>query len=192
MKKLASTLPNMLLSLTLIAAVAAALLAFVYQTTEPIISASKIETLKQGINNVVPQEHDNVPYEEELIIDDYKIYPARKGGEIIGYAVESYTNNGFSGLVKVLVGMDKEGNIIDYKVLEQAETPGLGSKMEAWFRGEKGNVLGMNLTTPLQVTKDGGKVNAISAATISSRAFLETLNSAYAVVQKAIADGQLK
>lgn len=50
----------------------------------------------------------------------------------------------------------------------------------------------MNLTTPLQVTKDGGQVNAISAATISSRAFLETLNGAYAVVQKAIADGQLK
>ncbi|MBR8732366.1 Ion-translocating oxidoreductase complex subunit G [Porphyromonas levii] len=191
MKKLASTLPNMLLSLTLIAAVAAALLAFVYQTTEPVISASKIETLKSGIDRVVP-EHDNVPFEEELMVDDYKIYPARKGGELVGYAVESYTNNGFAGLVKVLVGIDKEGNIIDYTVLQQAETPGLGSKMEAWFRGEKGSVLGMNLTTPLQVTKDGGQVNAISAATISSRAFLETLNGAYAVVQKAIADGQLK
>lgn len=191
MKKLASTLSNMLLSLTLIAAVAAALLAFVYQTTEPIIAASKVATLKAGIDRVVP-EHDNVPFEEELILDDYKIYPARKGGELVGYAVESYTNNGFSGLVKVLVGIDKEGKIVDYTVLQQAETPGLGSKMEMWFRGEKGNVLGMDLTTPLQVTKDGGKVNAISAATISSRAFLESLNSAYAVVQKAIADGQLK
>lgn len=101
MKKLASTLPNMLLSLTLIAAVAAALLAFVYQTTEPVISASKIATLKSGIDRVVP-EHDNVPFEEELMVDDYKIYPARKGGELVGYAVESYTNNGFAGLVKVL------------------------------------------------------------------------------------------
>lgn len=191
MKKLASTLPNMLLSLTLIAAVAAALLAFVYQTTEPIIANSKIETLRAGIDKVVP-EHDNVPFDEELIIDEYKIYPARMGGELVGYAVESYTNNGFSGLVKVLVGIDKDGNIIDYSVLEQAETPGLGSKMEEWFRGEKGNVLGMNLTTPIQVTKDGGEVNAISAATISSRAFLETINSAYAVVQQAIADGQIK
>ncbi|MDD7437985.1 MAG: RnfABCDGE type electron transport complex subunit G [Bacteroidales bacterium] len=191
MKKLASTLPNMLLSLTLIAAVAAALLAFVYQTTEPVIATSKVATLKAGIDKVVP-EYDNVPFEEELLVDDYKIYPARKGGELVGYAVESFTNNGFSGFVKVLVGIDKEGNIIDYTVLQQAETPGLGSKMEEWFRGEKGSVLGMNLTAPLQVTKDGGKVNAISAATISSRAFLETLNGAYAVVQKAIADGQLK
>lgn len=191
MKKLASTLPNMLLSLTLIAAVAAALLAFVYQTTEPVIASSKVATLKAGIDKVVP-EYDNVPFEEELLVDDYKIYPARKGGELVGYAVESFTNNGFSGFVKVLVGIDKEGNIIDYTVLQQAETPGLGSKMEEWFRGEKGSVLGMNLTAPLQVTKDGGKVNAISAATISSRAFLETLNGAYAVVQKAIADGQLK
>lgn len=191
MKKLASTLPNMLLSLTLIAAVAAALLAFVYQTTEPVIASSKVATLKAGIDKVVP-EYDNVPFEEELLVDDYKIYPARKGGELVGYAVESFTNNGFSGFVKVLVGIDKEGNIIDYTVLQQAETPGLGSKMEEWFRGEKGSVLGMNLTAPLQVTKDGGKVNAISAATISSRAFLETLNGAYTVVQKAIADGQLK
>lgn len=191
MKKLASTLPNMLLSLTLIAAVAAALLAFVYQTTEPVIATSKVATLKAGIDKVVP-EYDNVPFEEELLVDDYKIYPARKGGELVGYAVESFTNNGFSGFVKVLVGIDKEGNIIDYTVLQQAETPGLGSKMEEWFRGEKGSVLGMNLTAPLQVTKDGGKVNAISAATISSRAFLETLNGAYAVVQKAIADGRLK
>lgn len=191
MKKLASTLPNMLLSLTLIAAVAAALLAFVYQTTDPIISASKVASLKAGIDKVVPQ-HDNIPFDEALEIDEYKVYPARQGNELVGYAVESFTNNGFSGLVKVLVGIDKEGKVIDYTVLQHAETPGLGSKMEQWFRGEKGNVLGADLTSPLKVTKDGGSIDAISAATISSRAFLETLNGAYAVVQKAIADGQLK
>ncbi|MDO5016735.1 MAG: RnfABCDGE type electron transport complex subunit G [Porphyromonas sp.] len=193
MKKLKSTLPNMFLSLTLIAAVAAALLAFVYETTKPVIEASDLATLQAGIDKVLP-EYDNTPYDEKVEIDGYQLYPARKGNDLTGVAVESYTNNGFSGLVRVLVGIDMEGKVVDYTVLEQAETPGLGSKMEEWFRteGTSRSVLGINLTEPARVTKDGGQVDAISAATISSRAFLETLNSAYAVMQKAITDGQIK
>lgn len=194
MKKLQSTLPNMLLSLTIIAAVAAALLAFVHDTTAPVIDASKTEALKAGIAKVLPEGYDNDPYEDQVQIDEYVLYPARKGDQLIGVAVKSFTNNGFDGFVSVLVGMDMEGNIIDYSVQEQSETPGLGSKMADWFRteGTARSVLGASLAQPLKVTKDGGTVDAISAATISSRAFLETLNSAYSVMQQAIADGQLK
>lgn len=194
MKKLASTLPNMLLSLTLIAIVAAALLAFVYETTKPVIDASKLAALQAGIAKVLPEGYDNVPYDDRIEIDDYVLYPARKGDQLIGVAVKSYSNNGFSGYISVLVGIDIEGNVIDYSVQEQNETPGLGSKMEEWFRteGTARSVLGTNLTQPIRVTKDGGSVDAISAATISSRAFLESLNGAYDVMQKAIADGQLK
>ncbi len=193
MKKLSSTLPNMLLSLTLIAAVAAALLAFVYQTTKPTIDASKLITLQKGIDNVVP-EHDNNPYDERIEVDDYMIYPARMAGNLTGVAVESYTNNGFAGYVKVLVGIDIEGNVVNYTVLEQSETPGLGSKMDAWFRevGTPKCVIGQSLTTPLVVSKDGGTIDAISAATISSRAFLETLNGAYDVMQRALNEGKIK
>lgn len=193
MKKLTSTLPNMLLSLTIIAAVAAALLAFVYKTTKPTIDASKLAALQAGINQVVPQ-HDNVPYDERIELDGYQLYPAREGGALVGMAVESSTNNGFAGLVKVLVGIDMEGNIVDYTVLEQAETPGLGSKMQEWFRveGTPQSVIGASLVSPLAVSKDGGSVDAISAATISSRAFLETLNNGYAVMQKALSDELIK
>ena len=194
MKKLQSTLPNMLLSLTIIAAVAAALLAFVYETTKPVIDASKTEALKAGIAKVLPEGYDNDPYEERVEMDEYVLYPARQGDQLIGVAVKSFTNNGFDGFISVLVGMDMEGNIIDYAVQEQSETPGLGSKMEERFRteGTARSVLGANLAEPIKVSKDGGSVDAISAATISSRAFLETLNSAYSVMQQAIADGQLK
>lgn len=193
MKKLQSTLPNMLLSLTTITAVAAALLAFVYQTTKPTIEASNLATLQTGITAVVPT-HDNNPYEEKVELDGYLLYPARQAGELTGVAVESFTNNGFSGLIRVLVGIDTEGNIVDYTVLQHAETPGLGSKMEEWFRADGTNqsVLGKSLTSPLLVSKDGGSIDAISAATISSRAFLETLNSAYSVMQKAISEGLIK
>ena len=72
--------------------------------------------------------------------------------------------------------------MFNYSVLQHAETPGLGSKMQDWFRleGTDRNVLGSDLSQgPLRVKKDGGTVDAITAATISSRAFLDAVNRAY-------------
>ena len=71
---------------------------------------------------------------------------------------------------------------MNYSVLEHNETPGLGSKMEEWFRTDKGkqSVLGRDMKGgALKVSKDGGDVDAITAATISSRAFLDAVNRAY-------------
>ncbi|MBQ1652935.1 MAG: FMN-binding protein, partial [Bacteroidales bacterium] len=77
---------------------------------------------------------------------------------------------------------DTDGKIFGYTVLEHKETAGLGSKMGDWFQeGGKGNVIGKDLSTPAKVSKDGGDVDAITAATISSRAFCDALNKAYAV-----------
>ena len=89
---------------------------------------------------------------------------------------------GFGGELKVLVGFDAEGKIIDYSLLAHAETPGLGSKAADWFKkGNKGDITGMNPgEAPLTVSKDGGKVDAITASTITSRAFLNAVNAAYA------------
>lgn len=187
----------MLLSLTIIAAAAAAILAFVHDLTSDTIAEANLATLQAAIGQVTP-EFDNNPYEEAIDVTleglDTKIYPARQAGKLVGVAVESQTNSGFSGLVRVLVGIDIEGKIIDYSVLEQSETPGLGDQMDAWFRvPDSGqNVLGQSLNPPLAVTKDGGTIDAISAATISSRAFLTTLNTAYLAMRQAINDGKLK
>ena len=114
--------------------------------------------------------------------DSLKIYPASKGGEFVGAAVESNTKKGFSGEIKVIVGFDKEGKLLNYSVLQHAETPGLGAKMQEWFSTDKNkqSVLGRSLSAgPLKVTKDGGDVDAITAATITSRAFLDAVNRAY-------------
>ena len=74
---------------------------------------------------------------------------------------------------------DQEGNIRNYTVLSYTETTGLGSKMPTWFK-EKGNILGKNLSkNNLTVSKDGGEIDAITAATISSRAFLNAVANAY-------------
>ena len=81
----------------------------------------------------------------------------------------------------VLVGFDTEGNIIDYSLLSHAETPGLGSKASNWFKkGAKGDITGKNPgTQSLTVSKDGGEIDAITASTITSRAFLQAVNNAW-------------
>ncbi len=103
------------------------------------------------------------------------------GGKLVGAAVESYSSQGFSGDIKLIYGFDTEGNITGYAVMQHAETPGLGAKMDEWFRSPEGrrSVIGLNPSTSnLTVSKDGGDVDAITAATITSRAFLDALSRA--------------
>ena len=169
----------MLLSLTIICLVAGAILAGVNMYTTGPIAASKAAALEAAIKAVTP-EFDNKPSEDAYMAvtadgDSLKIYPASKGGEFVGAAVESNTKKGFSGEIKVIVGFDKEGKLLNYSVLQHAETPGLGAKMQEWFSTDKNkqSVLGRSLS------KDGGDVDAITAATITSRAFLDAVNRAY-------------
>lgn len=106
-------------------------------------------------------------------------------GHHIGVAIES-TVVGFSDNLKVLVGFAPTGKILGYDVLEHSETPGLGAKSAEWFQtGGKGCIIGrqMDAGNPLAVSKDGGDVEAITASTITSRAFLKAVNNAYTVYQ---------
>jgi electron transport complex protein RnfG len=102
-----------------------------------------------------------------------------KSNQPIGAAVES-TTGGFGGDLKVLVGFDKQDKISGYTILQTSETPGLGIKASSWFqKGQKGDIIGKSPAQPLSVSKDGGEVNAITASTITSRAFLKAVNQAY-------------
>lgn len=174
----------MLLVLTGVTAISVALLAYVNELTKGPIAEANAKTLSDAVAMVVPG-FDNDPIAEKKVQEvdgvEYSVYPARKGNEYIGAAVESATL-GFGGELKVLVGFDAEGKIIDYSLLSHAETPGLGSKAADWFKkGGKGDITGMNPgEAPLTVSKDGGKVDAITASTITSRAFLRAINAAYA------------
>ena len=192
MKKLASTLPNMLLSLTGICLLAATILSFVNLQTEGVIAASKTKALQVAIGQVTPK-FDNNPLDETFSItiegDDLKVFPAKEGDQLVGMAIETITHKGFGGDVRILVGLDKEGKVINYSVLEMNETPGLGDKMKTWFKTDKNkqSILGLDLTKgTLTVSKDGGQVDAITASTISSRAFLDAINKAGMVYEKAI------
>ena len=175
----------MFLSLTLICFVAGFSLSALNKTTEKTIAASRDAKLRKAIQEVIPS-FDNAPdeeaYEKEINGNLFKIYPAKKGSEIIGAAVEAVSKNGFNGEIRIIVGLDKQGKILNYTVLHHAETPGLGSKMENWFKTDKNNrnIIGKELSKGfLKVTKDGGDVDAITASTITSRAFLAAINDAY-------------
>jgi electron transport complex protein RnfG len=187
MEKLKSTLPNILLSLTAICLVAGVALSAADRYTADTIAASKAAGLQSAVKNVTP-EFDNNPTEERYKAavtegDSLTVYPVKKEGRLVGYAVESYTKNGFGGIIRVMVGFDAEGKLFNYSILEHNETPGLGSKMEEWFREDRNrqNIIGRDLQKGgLNVVNDGGDVDAITAATISSRAFLNAVNLAYA------------
>lgn len=182
----------MFLSLTLTCICAGAILATVNMYTATPIAQTKAAALETAIKEVVP-EYDNNPLEEAYQAvtsdgDSLLIYPATKDGKQVGVAVRSNTKNGFSGEIQVIVGFDTEGTIYNYSVLQHAETPGLGSKMQEWFRTDKNNqsVLGRSLANGnLTVSKDGGDVDAITASTITSRAFLNSINRAYSAYKGA-------
>ncbi len=183
MKKLDSNLPNMVIVLTLITLLASFLLASVYGFTKEPIAVAKERKKEIAIKTVLP-EFDTI---ENDTIDDIFIYKAYKNNEWVGSAIESSSKNGFSGDIKIMVGFDKQGSVYNYSVLEQKETPGLGTKMVDWFKTDKNNqsIIGKKIENkPLQLTKDGGEIDAITASTITSRAFLEAVNDAYKTFSK--------
>ena len=196
MEKIKSTLPNIILSLTSICLIAGVALSAANKYTASAIAASKTLALRNAILQVTPA-FDNNPVEEQYKIaaaasDSLTFYPARKGGKYVGCAVESYSKNGFSGQIRMMIGFDEQGKVFNYTVLEHNETPGLGSKMEAWFRESKNrqSIIGRDMSKGLlKVNKDGGDVDGITAATITSRAFLEIINLAYAAISEGAANG---
>lgn len=179
----------MFLSLSLICLTVAILLAQVNKMTAKPIADAKAMKLQNAISEVVP-EFDNDPTAEAFMMptgegDSLLVYPAKKENQIVGYAINSFSNNGFSGNIEIMIGFDMAHKIVNYSVLQHGETPGLGSKMTAWFKDTtkpSQSVIGRDLSQgALAVSKDGGDVDAITASTITSRAFIEAVNRTYNV-----------
>ena len=202
MKKLPSTLPNMILSLGIICLIIAGILALVNVATKDTIAQAETKAKVEAIKEIVPA-FDNNPYEEQDTVAleseprPLIVYPAMQGGQPVGYAIETYTDAGFAGHIDIMVGFDMQSQIVGFKVLKHEETPGLGAKIQEWFTSPAPNAdlirdvrgLDMSQASPLKVSKDGGKVDAITAATISSRAFIDALERAYRVYQSVIGEG---
>lgn len=185
MKKLESSLPNMAIVLTSIGIIAGLALGYVNSVTAGPIEEIKEQQLNDGIKAVLNAE--NVVVEASDTLENGAVlYSTDKG-----VAVQATDPNGFGGKLTLLVGFDAEGTIQGYQVLETYETPGLGAKAGEWFqKGQKGDIIGKRMSEyqdGLYVTKDkndhpDADVDAITASTITSRAFLRAVNAAYAAL----------
>lgn len=186
MKKLESTLLNMTVVLTSVSIVAAALLGFMHEITKEPIAQIEKENLNNGIKKVIlgsAEDATAIEVKEETK-DAFTLYHATDSkGVKLGTAVKTAIQ-GFSPDLTVLVGFDNSGNILGYEVLKHGETPGLGANVNTWFqKGNKGDIIGKNPgTNNLTVKKDGGEVDAITASTITSRAFLKAVKLEYDAV----------
>ena len=197
MEKLKSSITNMALVLTGVAVITGGILAYVNNLTSGPIAQQKEKALADGIKAVMGGGELSVAKTDTVRQNDekgkemtYIIYQTQDSQKKdLGAAVES-TTQGFGGDLKILVGFDHEGNILGYTLLEHAETPGLGAKADQWFqKGAKGDIIGKNPKEQLVVSKDGGQVDAITASTITSRAFLLAVNNAYKAYKATPVDG---
>lgn len=204
MKKLSSSLKNMLLVLTLVTAISVSMLALVNEMTKDPIKDANLKMLNIALSKVLP-EFDNSPVSDSDTIYsetkdgkkkiDFIIYKAKKGNEVVATAVQA-SSIGFSGELKILVSFDTDGKIFNYSLLQHSETPGLGSKADTWFGAydnsvgqtavpfaEKStSIIGINPNeNKLQVKKDGGDIDAITGSTITSRAFLNAVQKAFEI-----------
>lgn len=184
-KKTESTFINMLLSLFVVTAVASLALAGVYNLTyEPIARVEK-EKKEEAIKLVLPDFDTLKVYEVPPPEGDRRLvfHEGWQGDSLVGVAIQTYTTKGYSGFIELMVGFRPDGTINKIEVLQQKETPGLGTKMATdQFRSQ------FYAKNPgqfrLKVKKDGGDVDAITAATISSRAFCDAVSRAYETYNK--------
>lgn len=175
-----STLFNMVAVLFCITLLASAGVGSIYQLTAEPIAQANAAAVTEALRQVLPAFDQTS--EQELTLDQMpiQVYTATQGDQVVGYAVKSMTKNGFGGAITMMVGFDTEGTILNVNVLSQAETPGLGTKMAEPENVLLKSVQGKNPSQMnLSVKKDGGDVDALTAATISSRAYVDAVARAF-------------
>ena len=181
-----SSLKNMVLVLFCITLISGACVGLVNMITKEPIAKAKAAAEKKALKEVV-SEADDFKKKDTYLVDGLgiEVYTAIKGQDTVGYAIKTATKNGFGGMIKMMVGFDLKGTILNVKVLEHSETPGLGTKMTIKGNTKKNPLLELNgkeaSKTDLRVKKDGGDVDALTAATITSRAYVEAVARAYSV-----------
>ncbi len=188
MAKKESTLLQLVLTLTIITVVAGVALAAVYSVTKAPIEAAQQQKKNEAINQVLPGFNGELKEISCQLEDDDEpltVNMAYQDGALFGAAVQTYTNKAFSGRFDIMVGIDAEGNILGTAVLKHGETPGLGAKITDGDSHFVQQFIGFNPSkNQLKVKKDGGDIDAITAATISSRAFCDAVDRAFMAFNK--------
>lgn len=176
----------MFIVLTVVALVSAGVLGFTYTKMEPVIAEAQAEKRAEALRQVLPS-FDNDPIADSYTVEAHPglaFYPATSGGSPVGTAVDTYTDQGYSGTFRIMVGFDPDQVITGMAVLNHRETPGLGANMTK--ERFKQQFEGFDpAEQDLAVRKDGGDVDAITAATVTSRAVCDAIDRAYTALQEA-------
>ena len=167
----------MVLTLLAITFVSAAAVGTIYEITQEPIAAAKSAKIGSAVALVVPTI-------DSLDGKTVTVYTALSGQDTVGYAIETFSNSGFGGEIRLMVGFLPDGTIHRVETLSHNETPGLGDKIDRSKSDFSVQFEGKNPRTfRLAVRKDGGDVDAITASTISSRAYADALTRAYHVFE---------
>ena len=179
---------RLVIVLTCISLLAALALTGVYALTKGPIEQGQREKKEKALQAVLPEYEGTV--RDTVIVDaDNEEIPVHlaigKDGELCGAGIETYTKKAFAGRFDLMVGFDAEGTIVNTEVIKAGETPGLGDKIN---KDKSDFAMQFNHQNPadfqLVVKKDGGDVDAITAATISSRAYCDAVQRAYDIFMK--------
>ena len=168
--------PGIILPPIIIAAFMALLLGLVYGVTkEPIAEAKRLDK-QNKLKEVMPEFDNDVLAAETQLSESVTIYTGKQGGETSGYGVTSSVTSGYSGYFSCVLGINADGTVNKVRILESAETPGLGSKAgePEWLAQFEGQQLG---SFEFKVSKDGGDVDTITGATITSRAVTDCVRN---------------
>jgi electron transport complex protein RnfG len=176
-------LTKLIFVLTLVSLISGLLLAVTYQYTKEPIRQTEERQLFESLRQVLPPD---VGDPEAVVFSNaagrvVTFYVARKDGAFAGVAFSAVSPNGYAGPVEALIGLKADGAIQGIEI-KQNETPGLGSKIAA--PAFKGQFVGKPLAGAWKVRKDGGTIDAVSGATISSRALCDAVSRGQALYQE--------
>lgn len=195
---------RLVLTLTLVSALAGLALSGAEQRTKSAREKQDRLAKLEAIEAVLPP-HDNQPDQPapeldlldgksdgRIRLEDTDFYVAEDGGQVVAIAFKQESDNGYSGRIEVMLGVDLEGTLTGIDVVKHLETPGLGSKIDDPEKGNrfKDQFKNKSLTNSrlingkITVKKDGGDIEAISGATISLRAVCDAVNKGFEVFGK--------
>lgn len=169
------------------------LLGFGDLATRGSIAARQEEDIQATLEQVLPSElHDNVLLHDVKTITDGSlttpVYIARKQGVVTSVAFRFIATGGYSGPITLMMGVDKEGNVLGVRVVAHAETPGLGDKIERsksdWILSFNQRSLDNLAPERWKVKKDGGVFDQFAGATITPRAVVHGVESGLRFFQR--------
>ena len=178
--------------LLLFAVTGTLLVALTFEGTREQIAANEREALLRKLNVLIPrQRYDNAIFQDTIQVSNahllgtgepVTVYRARRGGEPVALVIAPVAPDGYSGTIRLLVGINLDGSLSGVRTLAHRETPGLGDKIEAerssWILGFAGRSLDDPPASGWRVKRDGGEFDQFTGATITPRAVVRGVKSA--------------